>query len=119
MKTKISVACKKAIEWQPCDLRNTNEKYSMYYAQGSSRGYMYVVGHVPKCMLVVLLCIKLILAKSMYTVCFLALTYIAMLLHWPMVITYFYLWVTRKFLSLFSTFMLGILNSWDQSIFVS
>ena len=78
-----------------------------------------VVGHVPKCMLVVLLCIKLILAKSMYTVCFLALTYIAMLLHWPMVIAYFYLWVTRKFLSLFSTFMLGILNSWDQTIFVS
>ena len=90
MKTKISVACKKAIEWQPCDLRNTNEKYSMYYAQGSSRGYMYVVGHVPKCMLVVLLCIKLILAKSMYTVYLLALTYIAMLLHWPVVITYFF-----------------------------
>lgn len=79
-----------------------------------------VVGHVPKCMLVVLLCIKLILMyKSMYTVCYLALTYIAMLLHWPMVIAYFYLWVTTKFLSLFSIFMLGILNSWDQSIFVS
>lgn len=77
------------------------------------------VGHVPKCMLVVLFCIKLILAKSMYTVYFLALIYIAVLLHWPMVIAYFYLWVTRKFLSLFSTFMLGILNSWDQTIFVS
>ena len=78
-----------------------------------------VVGHVPKCMLVALFCIKLILAKSIYTVCFLALIYIAVLLHWPMVIAYFYLWVTRKCLSLFSTFMLGILNSWDQSIFVS
>ena len=99
------MACQKSIEWQPCDLRNTNEKYSMYYAQGTSRGYMYVaqisaagiggssstvVGHVPKCMLVVLLCIKLILAKSMYTVCFLALTYIAMLLHWPVMITYIF-----------------------------
>ena len=42
MKTKISMACQKSIEWQPCDLRNTNEKYSMYYAQGTSRGYMYV-----------------------------------------------------------------------------
>ena len=78
-----------------------------------------VVGHGPKCILVVLLCIKLILAKSMYTVCFLALIYIAVLLHWPMVIAYFYLWVARKCLSLFSTFMLGILNSWDQSICVS
>ena len=78
-----------------------------------------VVGHVPKCMLLVLFCIKPILAQSMCTVCFLALTYIAMLLHWPMVITYFYLWVTRKCLSLFSTFMLGILNQWDQSIWTS
>ena len=42
MKTKILMACQKSIEWQPCDLRNTNEKYSMYYAQGTSRGYMYV-----------------------------------------------------------------------------
>lgn len=67
-----------------------------------------VVGHI-----------KLILAKSMYTVCFLALIYIAVLLHWPIVIAYFYLWVARKCLSLFSTFMLGILNSWDQTIFVS
>ena len=135
MKTKISVACKKAIEWQPCDLRNTNEKYSMYYAQGSSRGYMYVaqisagrywwiikyccrscpqvyvgspalykaniskvnVYSLPSCPY--LHCHALALASGDHLL--------------------FYLWVTRKFLSLFSTFMLGILNSWDQSIFVS
>ena len=119
MKTKISMACKKAIEWQPCDLRNTNEKYS-YYAQGTSRGYMYVAQiSAGRYWWIIKYCCRscpqvYVGSPALYKAN-ISKVNVYSLLSCP----YFYLWVTRKFLSLFSTFMLGILNSWDQSIFVS
>ena len=128
------MACKKAIEWQPCDLRNANEKFSMHYAQGTSRGYMYVAQisagwywwiikyccrSFPQVYVGSPALYKANISKvnvySLLSCPYLHCHALALANGDRLLLPL----VTTKFLSFFSTFMLGILNSWDQSIFVS